>query len=189
MRLSILSLLFMLPLLLAGQKYDSPSRTDSVYIFVDAAPRFPGGDEEMYRYIEEQLFLQLSTPLLDRMNESGSYDCLVKFVVDRQGKISGAGMDNRSRDFYLSDDIIRIINNMPVWQPGKVQGEAVNTLVYLKLEIENGNSYPQIHYHPLYPDSAVWARKKMNKKQKRYAILAAILLTGLLFLFSSRGIP
>ena len=29
----------------------------------------------------------------------------------------------------------------------------------------------------------------MSGKQKRYAILAAILLTGLLFLFSSRGIP
>ena len=179
----------MLPLLLAGQKYESPSRADSVYIFVDAAPRFPGGDEEMYRYIEEELFLQLSTPLLDRMNESGSYDCLVKFVVDRQGIISGASMDRRSRDFYLSDDIIGIINNMPVWQPGKVRGEPVNTLVYLKLDIESGNSYPQIHFHPLFPDSGIWARKKMSGKQKRYAILAAILLTGLLFLFSSRGIP
>jgi|GEM_PF-1767383 len=189
MRFSFLSLLVAMPLLLAGQKYDSPLQADSVFIYVDAAPQFPGGDDEMYRYIEEELFLQISTPFLDRLNESGSYDCLLKFVVDRKGNISGASVDNRSRDFYLSDDLIRIINNMPVWKPGEVKRAPVNTLVYLKLDIESGNSYPQIHYHPLFPDSSIWARKKMSKKDKYLAILAAILLTGLLLLFSSRGIP
>ncbi len=189
MRFGILFFLLILPLLVAGQKYEAPSQSDSVYIYVDNAPHFRGGDEEMYRYIEEQLFLQLSTPLLDRMNESGSYDCLVKFVVDRQGNISGASIDNRSRDFYLSDDITGIINNMPAWEPGKVRGIPVNTLVYLKLDIATGNGYPQIRFNPLFPDSGIWARKRMSRKQKRYALLAAILLTGLLFLFSSRGIP
>ncbi len=189
MKFFLLGLSFFLFLKLHAQKYQKNGKADSLYVIVDVPPSFPGGDEEMYRYLEEKIYLSLPEAYAQRFREEGRYSCIVTFVVDRYGHVSGASLDSRSRDFYLSDLLTSIFNHMPQWEAGVKNEHEVNTLVYLPLDISLEGEYPAINYHPLYPDSELLARKRMSKKQKRWAIVAAVLFTGLLAFFASRGFP
>ncbi len=57
---------------------------------------------------------------------------IIKFVVNEDGSISNAEVI-RTLDPYCDKEAIRVINNMPIWKPGKQNGKAVK--VYFTLPI------------------------------------------------------
>ena len=89
------------------------------FLVVEQMPDFPGGEAELYRYLEKNM----KFPAMAR--ESGVTGTVyIKFVVGKDGKISnitllrgiGAGCD---------EEAMRVISGMPAWKPGKQNGVTV----------------------------------------------------------------
>jgi periplasmic protein TonB len=98
------------------------------YLVVEQMPDFPGGEAELYKYLEKNI----KYPALAR--ESGVTGTVyIKFVVNKDGKISnitilrgiGAGCD---------EEAVKVVGNMPSWKPGKQNGIAVPVWFTLPLK-------------------------------------------------------
>ena len=103
----------------ATQNTQITEETDVPFVVVEQMPQFPGGEKEMMKFIRNTL----RYPTMAQENGiSGTV--IVNFVVDRDGKITrikvirgiGGGCD---------EEAIRVLNKMPLWNPGKQGGKAV----------------------------------------------------------------
>jgi periplasmic protein TonB len=93
---------------------------DTTYFKYSEMPEFPGGESELYKFINNNIvYPQLA-------KETGIMGTVyISFIVTREGKIKrirllrgiGGGCDEES---------LRIINMMPDWKPGKIDGVAAS---------------------------------------------------------------
>lgn len=90
-----------------------------VYGLADNMPEFPNGPTALMDYITKEI--QYPAEAKEK-NIQGRV--IVQFVVDKEGNIKYPQV-MRSVDPSLDKEAIRIINNMPKWKPGKVNGEDV----------------------------------------------------------------
>lgn len=94
---------------------------------VDIPPSFPGGDAAMMRFINAE-----------RRYPRQAYEQAVEgrvlcgFIVDASGKVSNLEVV-RGVEESLNREALRIIESMPQWKPGVLNGEAVS--VYYLLPI------------------------------------------------------
>ena len=99
----------------------APEVQEETQIFkvVEVMPEYPGGLDEMYKYIGENIIYPDSAKL-----NKISGRVFINFVVEKDGEVTnvnclrgiGAGCDKEA---------IRVISEMPNWEPGKQRGEAV----------------------------------------------------------------
>lgn len=80
---------------------------------VQQPPKFPGGDLEMYRYIESNRGFQNAT------GDGGNV--YVSFVIDANGKVSDVQLSRGIRP-ELDQDALRLVRTMPRWEPAKDNG-------------------------------------------------------------------
>ncbi|MES2655751.1 MAG: energy transducer TonB [Bacteroidota bacterium] len=82
-------------------------------------PQFPGGENEMYSFISKNLYY----PTLAKENaiEGKVY---VRFVVERDGSIDQIEI-LKKLGWGCDEEVIRMIQLMPKWKPGKMKGNAV----------------------------------------------------------------
>ena len=96
-------------------------KEETPLIIVQQMPTFPGGEEEMMRFIKNSIVY----PVIEK--EGGiSGTCYLTFVVEKDGSISnvdvlgkvpfGPGYDKEA---------VRVIKSMPNWIPGKQNGREV----------------------------------------------------------------
>ena len=101
-------------------KFAKTEYSGKVYEVVEHMPSFPGGYLAMVNYIRNNVTYptdaSIYTPKL------GSVE--VKFIIERDGSVSHAQVA-RSLDPLLDKEALRVINNMPKWNPGKHNGQAV----------------------------------------------------------------
>ena len=94
---------------------------------VDEQPKFPGGESAMIHFINSE-----------RRYPRVAYDnsiegrVLCSFVVEPDGRLTNIEVV-RSVDENLDREALRVIQNMPRWEPGLVNGEKV--AVYCLLTI------------------------------------------------------
>lgn len=94
---------------------------------VDERPQFPGGESAMIQFINAE-----------RRYPREAYDnaiegrVLCSFIVEPDGRITNVEVV-RSVDANLDREALRVIQNMPKWQPGLVNGNKVS--VYYLLSI------------------------------------------------------
>lgn len=94
---------------------------------VDQQPKFPGGESAMIQFINSE-----------RRYPRVAYDnsiegrVLCSFVVEPDGRITNVEVV-RSVDESLDREALRVIQNMPRWEPGLVNGNKV--AVYCLLPI------------------------------------------------------
>ncbi len=93
---------------------------DTIYRKVDVMPKFPGGDEAMFKFLRENLLY----PQKARENKIQG-KVIVRFVVTRTGQIDGIDIAS-SPNQTLSEEATRVIKKMPEWIPGQNKGEKVN---------------------------------------------------------------
>ena len=92
---------------------------DTVYDVVEVSPEFPGGTEALYKYIAENIHY----PEQAKANKmEGSV--VVRFVVEADGTISNAKV-LRGIGGGCDEEALRVVNAMPKWQPGSVDGKPV----------------------------------------------------------------
>jgi len=94
---------------------------------VDIIPRFPGGDEarlyylrKKVRYPEAALKAQIQGVVM------------VVFVVEADGSLSNVDVDKRIGG-GCDEEAIRVTREMPRWEPGKRNGQAVRVMVRMPI--------------------------------------------------------
>ena len=87
-----------------------------VYDFVEEMPSFPGGLEAMFEWIQRNQ----KKPEGDPVGR-----CILKFVVEKDGSLSGIRVVRSSGNEKLDEESIRLVKTMPRWNPGKQNGENV----------------------------------------------------------------
>lgn len=90
-----------------------------VFEIVEQNPMFPGGNEELMKWLSKNLKYPASA------QENGIQGrVLVQFVVNKDGSIVEPKVI-RSVDPALDKEAMRVVSAMPKWQPGKQRGKTV----------------------------------------------------------------
>lgn len=95
------------------------SDKEKVYQVVEQQPSFPGGREELFKY----LAYNVKYPI-DAAENKIEGRVLVAFVVEHDGSISNVNVANSVYP-SLDKESIRVVSGMPKWIPGKANGKTV----------------------------------------------------------------
>jgi periplasmic protein TonB len=94
---------------------------DKIFTKVEREAEFPGGDAGWKRYVEKKL--NASIPI-DNGAPEGMYTVQIKFVVDKEGRISDVeALTNHG--FGMEQEAIKVIKNGPNWKPAEQNGNQV----------------------------------------------------------------
>lgn len=100
-------------LLLASKNQNNDSL---IYDFCEVEPNFTGGDAAMSQFIQKNIRFPEEV-----INYGTVY---VKFIVEKDGTLSEITLTNNTDQAWY-DEIVRIFDLMPPWQPGSNDGEPV----------------------------------------------------------------
>jgi TonB family protein len=101
----------------------STSETDSIYTIVHQMPEFPGGQKAAYEYLKQN---QIYPAAAMEHNVEGTV--YVRFLVTPQGKIEQPFIERGmgGNDYGCHAEALRLVKNMPNWEPGMHNGKKVN---------------------------------------------------------------
>lgn len=103
------------PALAQNQQTGSQSDSTKIFISADVAPQFPGGDEAMLQFLQEQL----NEINLDNKPEGIS---ILTIVVTKAGEIKDITVV-KSLEPTLDAAAIEAVKKMPRWTPGSHKGQ------------------------------------------------------------------
>ena len=109
--------------------------TGKVYDIVEQMPSFPGGLEELYKWIDSNV----QYPAVARENGIGRV--IVKFIVEKDGSLSDSTVI-RSVHPIVDREALRLVGQMPKWNPGKRAGIPVRVRCCLPIKFKQGESKP-----------------------------------------------
>ena len=95
-----------------------------IFIEYETAPAFPGGQLEMFKFIQENLKYP---KLALKNNIQGRSIC--QFTVEKDGSITDVKVVRSSGNKSLDRAAIRVVKMMPKWTPGRIQGK-ITRMVY-----------------------------------------------------------
>jgi periplasmic protein TonB len=95
-------------------------------------PEFPGGKDGLLRY----MLRNLKEP--DFLPEGQKFVIVVRFVVDVDGSVKNAEIIKSGGEF--DNDVLKVINKMPRWKPGKQDGRLIPVYFQMPVTFE-GRDY------------------------------------------------
>lgn len=101
-------------------------------------PQFPGGEKAMLEWLAQNV--EYPDVKLDEQPEK--VRVIVKFVVDKNGKAIDPEIVRGGPDVY-NQEAIKVINKMPVWEPGQVDGQPVNVTYTLPINFKTKRDNPE----------------------------------------------
>ena len=107
-----------------------------VYDLVDEMPSFPGGLEELYKWIDNNV----QYPAVARENGIEGR-VILKFIVEKDGSLSDSTVI-RSVHPMVDREALRLVGQMPKWNPGKRAGIPVRVRYCLPIKFKIGESKP-----------------------------------------------
>ena len=108
--------------------YAPQGQDDSVYVKVDVAPSFKGGQEALVKYISANIHYPEGAK---KQGIQGTV--FVSFLIDEKGKVTN-GKVLRGIGSGCDEEALRVIMSMPDWDPGKNGEKPVK--VYITLPIK-----------------------------------------------------
>ena len=94
---------------------------EEMWVFPEEYPSFPGGEEALYKYIDDNLRYP------EKAREEGiTGTVVIRFVVEKDGSISNATIA-REIGGGCGAEAKRIVEGMPKWKPGRQSGKPVRT--------------------------------------------------------------
>ncbi len=122
--------------------YDQvPANDDPEKVFqvVEVQPEFPGGQQEMMKYLRSTLKYPEAARAAGVEGRA-----FVQFVVKADSSISDVQIMRTSGDESLDAEALRVVKSMPKWKPAMNKGKAVNVkfvlpIVYKLPKEDNGN--------------------------------------------------
>lgn len=95
------------------------SDNEKVYQVVGQQPNFPGGKEELFKYLAYNMIYPA-----DAAKNKVEGRVLVTFVIEHDGSISNVNVVNSVYP-SLDKEAIRVVSEMPKWIPGKANRKTV----------------------------------------------------------------
>lgn len=100
---------------------------------VDKMPNFPGGDEEMYRYLKSNTRIPEVIKQIGNIKEKVG----VAFTIEKDGSISSIALVHDGCQYpQLNNEAVRVIKKMPTWEPGEQHGTPVRVRLILPMRFE-----------------------------------------------------
>ena len=93
----------------------------TIYNDVDQKPTFPGGAEALNAYLHDEV---IYPSVAKKYKIQGRP--VISFVIEKNGSITSAKVV-RSVDPALDKEALRVVNKMPKWNPGILNGKPVRT--------------------------------------------------------------
>lgn len=100
---------------------------DSIYEIVEVMPVFPGGEAGMMKYLSDNIKYPEEAMKADIEGR-----VLTRFIINSDGSISDVEI-SKSVHPLLDAEALRVVNEMPNWTPGKVNGKAVKVRFMLPI--------------------------------------------------------
>lgn len=107
-----------------------------VYDLVDEMPSFPGGLEELYKWIDNNV----QYPAVARENGIEGR-VILKFIVEKDGSLSDSTVIHSVHPM-VDREALRLVGQMPKWNPGKRAGIPVRVRYCLPIKFKIGESKP-----------------------------------------------
>jgi TonB family protein len=111
---------------------DTGTVKDSVYKSPEHMPAFPGGDQELVKFI----LTNLKYPA-EALKQKIEGKVLVNFIVRKDGSI-GEVKIIRGIGGGCDEEAARVVKMMPRWTPGTVKGKPVNVSLVLPIQFAAG---------------------------------------------------
>ena len=100
---------------------------------IQEMPHFPGGDENLSPYLKNKTHIPQEIIELGSLSEKVG----IVFVVDKDGSVINAAILKKgSRYFQLNKEALRVIQQMPKWEPGRQNGKPVKVQMVLPIRFE-----------------------------------------------------
>ncbi|MFC5269833.1 TonB family protein [Adhaeribacter terreus] len=115
--------------LISGKCFTKTGKDTTYYAF-ETPPVFPGGNQEFFTYLKTNLKKLAKKEAYIMKKASGR--TVVKFMVERDGSVSDAKII-KSVNKRLDNEVLKIVKQMPRWEPGKQEGVAVKVLFTLPI--------------------------------------------------------
>lgn len=106
----------------------SPEGESVEYFPYIRMPQYPGGQEELYRFVRKELRYPQEARKRDLEGA-----VLVLFTIDEQGSVKDPRVVNGDRESF-NKEALRIVNKMPDWEPGEVDGAPAPVQVTVPVE-------------------------------------------------------
>jgi protein TonB len=101
------------------QEEETEVQEQEVFLVVENAPAFPGGDGARMKFLQDNI----KYPVMAK--ESGIQGTVyVTFVVERSGSVTDVKI-LRGIGGGCDEEAVRVVKNMPKWEPGKQRGKPV----------------------------------------------------------------
>ena len=106
-----------------------------VYDYVDEKPTFPGGDNEMIKWIKENI----NYP--EEAKTSELYEILIcSSIVGKDGTLSDIKVNSsKTGESTLANELSHLLEQMPKWNPGVLYGCPVKALRTFAITFDKGN--------------------------------------------------
>lgn len=103
-----------------------------LYTIVEEMPEFPGGHEALIKYLNTNIKYPEEAR---KMGLEGKV--FVQFVVTKTGTIQNIKVIRGIEDGEaLEKEAMRVMQAMPNWKPGKMDGKAINTSLTLPISFK-----------------------------------------------------
>ena len=109
------------------------AQAEEILTIAQEMPVFPGGDSAMYEYIFNNIVYPVE--VIDK-NLAGKV--FVQFIINKNGEVANPRIA-RGIDPLLDNEIVRVVQNMPKWAPGKNNGEPVNVMKTIPVSFINNS--------------------------------------------------
>jgi len=114
----------------ANQEKDNPKQKNEkeVFVVVEQMPEFLGGEDACKSFIARNLKYPLAA-----LNKGKTGKVYVTFIVNKNGRVENAKVI-RGIDPALDAEVVRVVNSLPDWKPGKQRGTAVDVVYTMPIE-------------------------------------------------------
>ena len=106
---------------------------EKVYNFVEHMPAFPGGDKALTEWLQKNIKYP------EEAAQQGIQGTVyLRFVIKPDGSVSNVEVVRKTNPL-LDEEAIRVVKEMPKWNPGKQKGEPVSVYFSLPIVFKLGN--------------------------------------------------
>ncbi len=112
---------------------EEEAEEEYVYETIERAPEFPGGEQEFYDYISEEIKYPAKAK---ELGQEGSV--YVQFIIEKDGSVTNV-IVIRGVSTSIDEEAIRVISQMPKWTPGYQDGEPVRVQYVIPIHFYLGS--------------------------------------------------
>lgn len=95
---------------------------EEIFMAVEQQASFPGGIQKMYEFLRDNI----KYPAVS-LNNNSQGTTLLRFVVQKDGRIVNIDVIKSSGDAFLDNEAVRVVSSMPKWTPAKQNGRNVSS--------------------------------------------------------------